>query len=72
MVKGAFVVFEGIDGSGKSSQIAKLADEIRVRDKYQPVLLTREPTWRAGEIRKKLAEDRDAFSDGGRLAYLYV
>ena len=45
--RGMFIVFEGIDGSGKTTQIERLASYIRNRDKFQSVLLTREPTWRA-------------------------
>lgn len=70
--KPLFIVFEGIDGSGKTSQIARLANYIRGKDKYQDVLLTREPTWRASELRGKLQGDGDAFSDGERMAYLFV
>lgn len=67
-----FIVFEGIDGSGKTSQISRLASHIRAKDKYRDVLLTREPTWRASELREKLNQDGDAFSDGERMAYLFV
>lgn len=67
-----FIVFEGIDGSGKTSQIARLANYIRAKDKYQDVLLTREPTWRATELKEKLQGDGDAFSDGEHMAYLFV
>lgn len=70
--RGRFIVFEGIDGSGKSTQIGKLAEYIRSLDKYQDVLLTREPTSRAGEIKKKLLEANNVFSDGEQFAKLFV
>ena len=65
-------MFEGIDGSGKTSQIARLANYIRGKDKYRDVLLTREPTWRASELRTRLSSDGDAFSDGEKMARLFV
>src|SRR3989338_2438111 len=70
--KPLFIVFEGIDGSGKTSQIELLARHIRAKDKYQDVLLTREPTWRSTELQEKLCVEGDAFSDGARMAYLFV
>jgi dTMP kinase len=41
MSRGRFISFEGIDGAGKSSHIAALADALRAAG--QQVLLTREP-----------------------------
>ena len=70
--RGLFVVFEGIDGSGKSTQIGRLSDYVRAQDKYQDVLLTREPTWRATELKDKLKGDSDAFSDARLMARLFV
>lgn len=51
-----FVVFEGLDGSGKSTLIKGLADELTLRHKN--VVLTREPggTALGDEIRKLLLE----------------
>jgi len=40
--KGTFIVFEGIDGTGKSTQIARLADALRLLG--HEVIETREPT----------------------------
>ncbi|WP_019955068.1 dTMP kinase [Yoonia vestfoldensis] len=49
-----FITFEGIDGSGKSTQARRLAD--RLRDQGQEVVLTREPGGSPGaeEIRQLL------------------
>lgn len=41
MSRGFFVTFEGLDGSGKTTQIRKLADWLERRG--EPVLLTRQP-----------------------------
>ncbi len=70
--RGLFIVFEGIDGSGKTSQIDYLAQAIRAANKYQDVLMTREPTWRAEELRRQLDTNRDPFSEGEKMAELFV
>ncbi|WP_170325642.1 dTMP kinase [Ruegeria arenilitoris] len=60
---GLFLTFEGIDGSGKSSQARMLAD--RLRDLGHEVVLTREPGGSAGaeEIRRLVLEgDPDRWS----------
>ncbi len=56
MAKGPFIVFEGIDGSGKSTQAALLARALEARG--IPVLLTREPSdSAAGQRLKRLAKE---------------
>ncbi|MDQ7079079.1 MAG: dTMP kinase [Paracoccaceae bacterium] len=60
---GRFITFEGIDGSGKSTQARLLADHLR--DQGRDIVLTREPGGAAGaeEIRKLLVEgDPDRWS----------
>lgn len=66
-----FIVFEGIDGSGKETQMFELARHIRDKNKYQDVIITHEP-WKSKEIKRKLKEDRDAYSDALKMAQLYV
>jgi dTMP kinase len=59
MSKGLFIVFEGIDGSGKSTQMSMLKDYFE--QKGNDVILTREPTdgiigeliWRYAESHKR-------------------
>jgi dTMP kinase len=63
MSLGRFVTFEGIDGSGKSTQAKMLANTLR--DNGQMVTLTREPGGSVGaeEIRKLVLEgDPDRWS----------
>lgn len=70
--KGMFIVFEGIDGAGTSTQLWELGRYIDNLDKYQDVLKTHEPTRNAANIRKRLEEDKDAFCDGLEMARGYV
>lgn len=53
-MRGKFIVFEGIDGSGKTTQVINAVKTIFNLNKNNQVLLTREPTWRSKEIRSKL------------------
>ena len=60
---GVFITFEGIDGSGKSTQARRLAEALRAEGR--DVLLTREPGGSPGaeEIRRLLVEgDPDRWS----------
>ena len=65
------MVFEGIDGAGTSTQVPLLTARIKELSKYHDVLETHEP-WQSEEIKRRLAEDEDAFADGGAMAALYV
>jgi len=63
MARGVFITFEGIDGSGKSTQARRLAEALRASGR--DVVLTREPGGSPGaeEIRRLLVEgDPDRWS----------
>lgn len=67
--KGLFIVFEGIDGSGKSTQVERLARRLRRRG--LEVVTLREPT--QGKWGKKIREPRTSGSvtpeEGNRPFY---
>ena len=68
---GLFVVFEGIDASGKNTQLHNLEKRIEDLNKWQDVVRTHEP-WRNAEIKRKLENDKDAYSGATEIAELYV
>jgi len=73
VAKGVFLTFEGIDGSGKSSQAKILADALRERGRS--VVLTREPGGSPGaeEIRKLLVEgDPNRWSPETEILLFYA
>lgn len=59
-MSGLFITFEGVEGSGKSTQIQRLADRIESKDANVDLLLTREPggTDSAESIRRLLVTGR--------------
>jgi len=69
--KGLFVVFEGIDGCGKTTQMHNLINHMEQLSRYTDVLRTHEP-WKSLEVKRKLAEDRDAYSDATSMTRLFI
>ena len=59
-MSGLFITFEGVEGSGKSTQIQRLADRIKSKDANLNLLVTREPggTDSAESIRQLLVTGR--------------
>jgi len=73
MVKGVFIVLDGLDGSGKSEMIIQLNDYLSKNSNYK-VLVTGEPTdSRYGkEIRDILASEKDPQINGQKLLDLFI
>jgi dTMP kinase len=69
--KGLFVVFEGIDASGKNFHLHNLEKRIEDLNKWQDVVRTHEP-WKSSEIKKKLENEKDAYSSAEDIAELYI
>ncbi len=72
MVAGLFVAFEGVDGSGKTTQIGRVAEAIKSWEKYQDVILTGEPTYRAKKIIRALRTEGNPFSHPEIMAQEFV
>lgn len=66
-----FIVFEGIDGCGKSTQVWKSARYFANAGKYNHVLVTREP-YKSREIREILKQDEPAETKSEKLTELFV
>ncbi len=71
-MKGRFITFEGIEGSGKSSQISLLADHLR--SKHRTVTFTREPggTPIGDQVRKILLDPQNKALDPSAELLLYA
>lgn len=78
MEKTYFIAFEGIDGSGKDTQINKLVETIKKDDdlpfgnKYSNILITREPTkiTKPGTTIAKLIREKNV--SGEQATKLYI
>ena len=73
--RGKFIVIEGIDGSGKGTQMCRLAEWLYKRNKKYHIVMTREPTAlsKHGElIRKLLATSRGMSEYAREFLRLFV
>ncbi len=71
-MRGKFIVLEGGDYTGKKTQSIRLAEHILDLSEDNDVLITHEPTRHAQEIKRRLREDEDAYSDAEKMAELYI
>jgi len=72
--KGKFIVLDGVDGSGKGTQVKLLAQYIFDRDKSRHLFLTREPfiSKYYFEIREILRDSKDPRANAAELSKLFV
>lgn len=71
MKRGLFIVLEGIDGSGTTTQTKFLESYIKNLPNHYNILATHEP-WKSKEIKEMLEKDKDAYSNGEKMTQLYI
>ncbi|MBV8672539.1 MAG: dTMP kinase [Acidobacteriaceae bacterium] len=72
MSRGFFVTFEGLDGSGKSTQIRKLANWLEA-DRGEEIVITRQPggTKIGDQVRKLLLDSRTQIAPRAELGLMF-
>ena len=70
--RGFFVTFEGLDGSGKSTQIRKLANWLEA-DRGEEIVITRQPggTKIGDQVRKLLLDSRTQIAPRAELGLMF-
>nr|AIA16084.1 Dihydrofolate reductase [uncultured bacterium] len=69
--KGLFIVFEGIDGCGKTTQLKRLVEYLFAKSKYNHLVVTREP-YQETKIRNLLHAETDPHSQAEQIAQLFI
>lgn len=74
MAKALFIVFDGLDGSGKGEMINRLHNYLFSRNKSYKILTTREPTTGkyGKKIREALKKETNPMANADKLLELYV
>jgi dTMP kinase len=70
--KPLFIVFEGLDGSGKTTQISRVAERLFCMNKNNDVYITREPTREFSCIREEMRKGKDVRQDAEWYAEMFV
>ena len=74
MVKSIFIVFDGLDGSGKGEMIKRLKDHLAKNNKNLNILITKEPTdsQYGKQIKEILEEEKDPILGAEKCLTLFV
>ena len=70
-MKGKFIVFEGMDGCGKSTILWNFAKHLFNQDKHLHLIITREP-YKERKIREILKQDSNPRSQKEKLTDLFI
>lgn len=71
MKRGLFIVLEGIDGSGTTTQTNLLYYYIKNLPNHQNIIQTHEP-WENKEIQRMLKKDKNPYSNAEKITELYI
>jgi len=74
MVKGIFIVLDGLDGSGKSEMVKLLHNYLYSKNKKNRILTTREPTngTYGKQVRSILAKEKDPHLNSEKMLDLLI